>query len=64
MGLVLKQNYTNEKNMLCLACKHYGILSFSPGMDELQTCDIYGDIPPDMLTGAKSDCGQFETKDD
>ena len=56
MGIQIKQNYVNEENVLCYTCVHYGVLSFAPGMPELRSCQIYGDIAPELLTGERRHC--------
>ncbi len=67
MGIQIKQNYVNEENVLCYTCVHYGVLSFAPGMPELRSCQVYGDIDPQLLTGEKRTCEHFaveETQED
>ncbi len=63
MPLMVKQNFTNEDMVLCFACKHYAVLSFAPGMDELSTCDLHANIDPELLTGEKKECPDFEPVD-
>ena len=48
--------------MLCYNCVHYGVLTFAPGMPEIRSCQVYGDIDPDMLTGEKNRCDHFEPR--
>lgn len=64
MGIQLKQNYINEENVLCFNCVHYGVLTFAPGMPEMRSCQIYGDIDPDMLTGEKHQCDHFVAREE
>lgn len=64
MGIQIKQNYVNEENVLCYTCVNYGVLSFAPGMPELRSCRIYGDIDPQLLTGEKRTCDHFKNKGD
>lgn len=62
LGIQLKQNYVNEENVLCYNCVHYGVLTFAPGMPEIRSCQVYGDIDPDMLTGERNKCDHFEPR--
>ncbi|MEG1753372.1 MAG: hypothetical protein RR234_05605 [Christensenella sp.] len=62
MGIQIKQNYVSEENVLCYNCVNYGVLSFAPGMPELRSCKIYGDIDPEMLRGERRTCPNFEVK--
>ena len=63
MGIQVKQSYVNEENVLCYTCVHYGVLSFAPGMPELRSCQIYGDIAPELLTGERRHCEHFAVKE-
>ncbi|MEG2521036.1 MAG: hypothetical protein RSA86_06855 [Christensenellaceae bacterium] len=62
MPLVLKQNYVSEENVICYNCKNYGVLCFAQGFPELQTCKIFGDIDPELLSAIRTKCEHFEAK--
>ena len=61
-GMKNNEHVIIKERIQCYNCVHYGVLTFAPGMPEIRSCQVYGDIDPDMLTGERNKCDHFEPR--